>query len=113
MAAEGQSDRMGSDMEVQTEQRCVIEFLHDEKMAPTGIHQHLLNVYGDQIVDMSIVRKWVVCFSSGNSKWKTSHISAGHTQLSHHKMKSLIQLIHANHLTVVTMLKNSVLQLRI
>ncbi len=56
MAAEGQSDKMASDMEVDTEQRCVVEFLHAEKMAPTDIHQCLLNVYGDQMVDVSTVR---------------------------------------------------------
>ena len=31
MAAEGQSDKMASDMEVRMKQRCVIEFLHAEK----------------------------------------------------------------------------------
>ena len=38
MAAEGQADRMASDMEVLVEQRCVTEFLHAEKIAPTDIH---------------------------------------------------------------------------
>ena len=38
MAAEGQSDKMASDMEVQMKQRGVAEFLHVEKMAPTDIH---------------------------------------------------------------------------
>lgn len=38
-------------------------------MAPPDIHQHLLNVHGDQTAaDVSTVRWWVVCFSSGNSK---------------------------------------------
>ena len=50
MAAEGQSDRMVSDMEVHMKQRCGIEFLHAEKMAPIDIHLHLLNVYGVQMV---------------------------------------------------------------
>jgi len=31
MAAEGQSDRMASDMEVHMEQRCIIELLHVKK----------------------------------------------------------------------------------
>ena len=57
MAAEGQSDKMVSDMEVHMKQRCVTEFLHAEKMAPTHIHQHLLNIYGDQTVDASTVRQ--------------------------------------------------------
>jgi len=50
MAAEGQSDKMASDMEAWMEQRCVTEFLHAEKMAPIDIHGHLLNIYGDQTV---------------------------------------------------------------
>ena len=56
MAAEGQSDWMASDMEVPMEQRCVIEFLHEEKMASIDIHWRLLNVFGDQTVDVSIVK---------------------------------------------------------
>ena len=38
MAAEGQSDRMVSDMEVWMEQRCDTEFFHVEKLAPINIH---------------------------------------------------------------------------
>ena len=34
----GQYDKMISDMEVYIKQRCVIEFLHAEKMAPIDIH---------------------------------------------------------------------------
>jgi len=56
MAAEEQSDRMVSDMEVQMEQRCVIELLHAEKMAPDDTHQCSLNVHGDQTVDVSSMR---------------------------------------------------------
>ena len=40
MAAEGQSDTMASDMEVCMKQRCVIEFLHKEKIASVDIYQH-------------------------------------------------------------------------
>jgi len=36
-AAEGQSDKMMSDMEVRMKQRCVIGFLRAEKMAPINI----------------------------------------------------------------------------
>ena len=36
-------------------------------VAPIDIHGHLLNIYGDQPVDVSTVRQWVVCFSSGDS----------------------------------------------
>jgi len=38
MAAEGQSEKVMSDMEVHMEQRYATEFLHVEKIAPTGIH---------------------------------------------------------------------------
>ena len=38
MAAEGQSDRTASDKEVHMKQRCVIEFLHEEIIAPTDLH---------------------------------------------------------------------------
>ena len=48
-------------------QRCVIEFLYVEKMASSDIRQPLLNIYGDQTVDVSTVRRWVVHFSSGDS----------------------------------------------
>jgi len=70
MKAEGQSDKMASDMEVHMKQRFVIEFLHAEKIAPNDIHRHLLNVYGDQTVDVSTVRWWVAHFSSGDSDVK-------------------------------------------
>ena len=55
MAAEGQSDKTASDMEVCMKQMCVTEFLHVEKMAPTDVHQRLMNVYGDQTMDVSTV----------------------------------------------------------
>ncbi len=57
MAAEGQSDKTVSDMKVWMKQRCGIEFIHVEKMVPTDIHQHLLNVYGEQTVGVSAVRQ--------------------------------------------------------
>ncbi|XP_031461807.1 high mobility group protein HMG-I/HMG-Y isoform X1 [Phasianus colchicus] len=59
MAAEGHSDKMASDIEVRMKQWCVIEFLHAEKIEPVDIHRRLLNVYGDQTVDVSTVRRWV------------------------------------------------------
>jgi len=63
MAAEGQSYRMESEMEVHIKQRCVTEFLHVEKIEPIDIHL-LLNAYGDQTVHVSTVKRWVVSFSS-------------------------------------------------
>ena len=35
-----------------------------KKMVVTDIHAHLLNIYGDQTVDVNIVKQWVVCFIS-------------------------------------------------
>ena len=70
MAAEGQSDKMASDMEKCMKQRCGSEFLHAEKMALMDIHRHLLNTYGDQTADDRTTKQWVVCFSSSNSDVK-------------------------------------------
>lgn len=47
IAAEGQSHKKASDMEVHLKERHGIEFLHMEKMAPTDICGCLLNIYGD------------------------------------------------------------------
>jgi hypothetical protein len=70
MTAEGKYKKMASDLEVRMKQRCVIEFLHAEKIAPNDIDRCLLNVYGDQTVDVSTVRRWVARFSSGDSDAK-------------------------------------------
>ena len=43
------------------------EFFHVETKAHTDIPQCLLNIYGDQPVDVSTVRWWVVYFSSDDS----------------------------------------------
>ena len=74
MTAEGQSD-----MEVHMKQRCVIEFLHAENIAPNDIHRRLLNVYGDQTVDISTVKRWVARFSSGDSDMKATFRTAMHS----------------------------------
>ena len=67
MAAEGQSDRMTSVMEVWVKKRCVTVFLHAEKMATIDPHQ-MLNVYGDQTVDVSTVKAGLCgqCFPSND-----------------------------------------------
>ena len=67
MAAEGQSDGIVSGLGVRMKQRCGTEFFHAEKIVHIDIHWCLLNVYGDQTVDVNAVRWWVVCFSSGDS----------------------------------------------
>jgi len=38
-----------------------------KKMPSTDIHQCLLNIHGDQTVDVNTLRWWAVCFSSGDS----------------------------------------------
>ena len=45
--------------DVRFKQRAVIEFLIEEKVPPIEIHRRMQAVYGDQCVDMSIVRRWV------------------------------------------------------
>jgi len=67
---------VASDIELPVKQRSVHEFLGAEKVAPTDIHQCLLNIYGDQTVDVSTVKQWVVCFSNGNSDSGSPLLSA-------------------------------------
>ena len=90
MIAEGHSDRMASDTEVHMKQRCVTAFLHAEKTAPIYVHQHSLNIYGDQRMDMSTVRnRWHVS-AVRTVTWNTVHIPNSYAQLSHLKMKSVL-----------------------
>ena len=97
MTAEGQSDKMASDIEVHMKQRRVIEFLHVEKIALNDIHRCLLNVYGDQTVDVSIVRRWVAHFSSGDSDRKDKPCSGRPcTAVTPRNEESLDQLICVN-----------------
>ena len=55
-AAEEQSDNVMPVMETHMKQVFVLEFLCEAKMTPTDIHWCLLNVYGDQTVDVSTMR---------------------------------------------------------
>ena len=41
-----------------------------KKFAPNDIHRRLLNVYGDQTVDVSTVKRWEALFISGDSDVK-------------------------------------------
>ena len=97
MAAEGQSDRMASDIEVRIKQRCVTEFLQAEKIATIDIiHWCLVRIFGHQTVNVSTVRQWVVHSSSGDNDVKDKPCSRGpHTHTtkwrvsqSAHKHKS-------------------------
>jgi len=109
MAAEGQSDKMASDMEVRMKQRCVIEFLHAERIAPIDIHRRLLNVYGALTVDVSTVRRWVVRFSSGDSDVKDKPRSGRPCTAGTARNECLDQLVCTDRLMVVTMLEHGVL----
>ena len=110
MVAEGQSDRMASDTGVGMKQRCITEFLHVEKMAHADIRWHLVDIYGDQTVDVSTVRQWVVRFRSGDSDTKDKpHSKWPCTVVTSENEECLDQLIHTNQLIMVTMLKNSAL----
>jgi hypothetical protein len=95
MTAEGQSDKMASDTEVK--QRCIIEFLRAEKIPPNDIHRRLLNVYGDQTVNVSTVTLWVARFSSGDSDAKDKpHSGWPCTAVTPRYEERLVQLICAN-----------------
>ena len=67
MAAEENPDKTVSNMEVCLKKWCRIEFLHVGKIVPIDIVQCLLSICGDQTVDMSTVRWWMVHFRSGSS----------------------------------------------
>jgi hypothetical protein len=103
------SSRLASDMEVRSKQKYVIEFLHAERNMHVDIHRRLLNVYGDQTVDVSTVRLWstlakrlrrpnggcensvrrlVVRFSSGGCEVRGRSRSGNRAQMSAHEMKS-------------------------
>ena len=84
MAAEGQSHRMVSGMEVHLKQRCGIEFLHVEKMVPlTHIHTRLLNTNGDQRVDVGTVRGGC-CISAAVAA------TVGHLRWYKHGMQDIV-----------------------
>ena len=51
--------------EVRFKQRAVIEFLTVEKVPPIEIHRRMQAVYGDQCVDVSTVRRWVMRLKEG------------------------------------------------
>lgn len=67
MEAEEQSDKKKSNTEVRMKQKCGIELLCAERISPADIHWYLLNMYGDQKVDVSTMRQWVVHYRNDNS----------------------------------------------
>ena len=97
---------MVSNMEVRMEYRCVSEFLYMEKKSPNDIHQHLANVYGDQPVDVSTVRWWVVLFSSSNSDSRSPQLMQIFLSMA---CRLLIIVGENAQLMMVIVLKNDVL----
>ena len=97
MVVEGRSDKVVSYTEICRKQGLVIEFLHEEEMGSTDIHRHLLRVGGDQTVDVSTVRWWVVCFSSGGCDMRNKlHSRWTCTAVTVQNEEGLDQLIHVN-----------------
>jgi hypothetical protein len=73
-------------MEVRVKQRRVTEFLHAEKIAPNDNHRRLLNVCGDQTVDVKRVR---LVKSFMLQKWQL-RIRAGYiTKIGDNKIKAV------------------------
>jgi len=67
------------------------------KIAPNDIHPHLLNVYGDQTMDVRTVRRWVARFSSGDSDVKDKPRSGRPcTAVTPRNEERLDQFIRAN-----------------
>jgi len=75
-------------------------------MAPTDIHQYLLNIFGDHSMDVGTEREWVH-FSSSDShaKDKPCFRWLYTVVVSQMKGEHLNQLIHMNQLMAMTMLK--------
>ena len=68
-----------------------------KKNAPLDIHWFLLNIYGDQAVDVSTGRQWVVHFSSSASNTKDKpHSEWSYTTVTPWNEECLDQLIRAN-----------------
>ena len=51
---------MTTPLDVRFKQRAVIEFFVAENVKPVDIHRRLLAVYGNQTLDVSSVRRWVL-----------------------------------------------------
>jgi len=83
MAVQGQSDKIVSDVE-----GVPLNSSTWKKMAPNDIHHQLLNMYGDQTVDDSTVRWWMVHFCRVDSDMKDKPCSKHNCHIK--KMKSIL-----------------------
>jgi len=76
-----------------------------KKIAPIDIHWHLLNIHGDQTVDVSTVRQWVVHFTSSNCDMKDkSHSGQPCTAVTPLKEGCFDNLNHTNWLMELAVL---------
>ena len=87
MAADQRSDKIVSDMEVPMKQRCWIKFLSAEKNDTHDIHWCLLSTYGNQTADVSMLKWWVVYFSSGHGQWHERQATFWIAMHSYHTTK--------------------------
>jgi len=116
VSAEGQSDKMASEMEAQMKQRCVTPpcVLHVEK---NGTYWHLSMLSGCLWRPNSRCEHsegWAVCFSSGDRNVKARPCCGWRCiAVMPWNEEHLNQLIHANWLIVVAKLRKSVLWLKI
>ena len=83
-----QTDRMASGTEVCMQQRYVTDLLGTEKISPTDIHWHLLNIYGDQTVDVNTVVWCVSAFETAT--WKTGQVLGSHADFHKHVFQSFV-----------------------
>jgi len=88
LLVEGQSHKMASVTVVQMQQRCVIEFLHLEKMVSIDIHWRWMFMKTKQWMWAQWGSGWCVS-AVVTVAWKTSHFPDSHAQLLHYKMKSI------------------------
>ena len=84
--------------DVRFKQRAVIEFLTADKVPPIEIHRRMQAVYGDQCVDVRIVRRWVRRFKDGelgqadlSDKTRSGRPVAASDQLHQDRVEELIR----------------------
>ena len=94
MAAERQSDKMASDMEVHLKQTCVNEFPHAERMSPTDTHSYWQCLWRPS---SRCEHRGAVGFSSGDNVRKDKPCSGGPcTAVSPWNEERLDQIICVN-----------------
>jgi len=74
MAAEGQSDKMASDMEVRMKHTHGIEFLHEENMAPINIRRSLS--MWPQWGGDDVIQQWQQCVISDGADFYSHFLQA-------------------------------------